>query len=307
MARQTARRSVFGLILIAGFSLAACAEEENDPGSDAETDTIDDGGDTNTDVSTDGDDDTSPETDEDAETDTVDDTGEDADVADVTDTSDALDTEVIDDAGADVDADDNSDTSVDVDPDTEDCLLACGLGCVAPEFAPCGVDGNLYCSTCEMDCYGIEEAADRSICIADLDTCDPPDDATAVPYSAWTPPEGCSVETMSGFGDWISNSVYTAEIELEDDMDCIDENAFSGIDWSSYRLVRAVQVENPSIELRGVAELGGEITVFTASERYCGGAPPPSSAVWLLVPADERSVTVSNCTFGTCPDGPPRP
>lgn len=293
------------------FGATACAEEEVDPGSDAVDDTTDtaadfgdaasDTADTSADTSADSGDDGAPDADVDTESD--------ADTTDAADTGDTTDSGEDADDAADVtdaiDANDAADVIEDADPDVDDCLLLCGLGCVAPEFAPCGIDGRLYCSECEMDCLGVAVAPDRSLCVEDA--CDPPEDATAVPYAAWTPPEGCSVETTSGFGDWLSNAVYTAEIELEDELNCLDENAISGIDWGSFRLVRAVQIENPSIELRGVAELAGAITVFTASARYCGGAAPPSTAVWLLVPADERSVSFVGCLFGTCPDGPPPP
>jgi len=52
----------------------------------------------------------------------------------------------------------------DVDCSIEECLAECGDGCPAPEFQPCGEDGNLYCNTCEMGCRGIEEAGSRDVC-----------------------------------------------------------------------------------------------------------------------------------------------
>ncbi|MCB9519629.1 MAG: hypothetical protein H6700_02690 [Myxococcales bacterium] len=52
----------------------------------------------------------------------------------------------------------------------EECLAECGDGCPAPEFQPCGADGELYCNECEMSCHGVEPAADRSVC-SSLETC----------------------------------------------------------------------------------------------------------------------------------------
>src|SRR5690606_37758127 len=60
------------------------------------------------------------------------------------------------------------------EPDVEACVNDCGIGCPAPQFQTCGEDGQRYCGTCVMACYGVEEADDRSVCHTtnpDEDTC----------------------------------------------------------------------------------------------------------------------------------------
>jgi len=51
-----------------------------------------------------------------------------------------------------------------VDAPVDSCLEACGYGCPAPEYWVCGEDGNFYCNTCYMNCYGVQEASNRTIC-----------------------------------------------------------------------------------------------------------------------------------------------
>ncbi|MBA2662803.1 MAG: DUF4377 domain-containing protein [Bradymonadaceae bacterium] len=44
------------------------------------------------------------------------------------------------------------------------CLEACAIGCVAPQYQPCATDGNFYCSTCQIECGGLEVAEDPAVC-----------------------------------------------------------------------------------------------------------------------------------------------
>ena len=42
----------------------------------------------------------------------------------------------------------------------DECLDQCGVGCPAPEYQICASDGQMYCNTCVIDCYGLTVAAD---------------------------------------------------------------------------------------------------------------------------------------------------
>ncbi len=53
-------------------------------------------------------------------------------------------------------------TEMDCD-ELESCLENCGDGCIPPGGLLCASDGNLYCGTCELACYGVTEA-ERSHC-----------------------------------------------------------------------------------------------------------------------------------------------
>lgn len=296
--------------LLAGSGLLACANEEQTPEPDASdaTDTADsaDGGDVEPDTDDAGDASDAP-----PDSDDVADTADTTDVADTADATDSgTDTDTVDpdadDASDDVDSATDTDAS-DVDPDVLDaCLAACGVGCVAAEYAPCGVDGNLYCSECEMECRGIAEAPDRSVCDPEGAACDPPADAEVVAWAEWTPPGDCYVPTMGTRGSLLTE-VFESEASLEGVLDCAVPNTPSGIDWGTHRLVRAVFFENPTGELRGVSQQDGRVTVHLAAPVYCGGAAPPDSAVYVLLPTSGDPVEVNECRYGRCPDGPPRP
>lgn len=42
----------------------------------------------------------------------------------------------------------------------QSCIDACGDGCPAPEFQTCASDGKRYCSSCVIECKGLEVAED---------------------------------------------------------------------------------------------------------------------------------------------------
>ena len=46
----------------------------------------------------------------------------------------------------------------------EQCLEGCGDGCPPPDSRICGSNGERYCNSCVMQCYGVEAAMDPSIC-----------------------------------------------------------------------------------------------------------------------------------------------
>ena len=183
--------------------------------------------------------------------------------------------------------------------DPTECLLACGIGCPAPEFQPCGLDGQLYCTTCVMGCYGVTPADDPAVCAA----CRGYDASLAVPWTQWPTPPGCDGWAS---GTPIGFAVATNESELDALLDCTAASEPSGIDWSRQRAVRVVREYNPSLAVTGAFAVGGGTAITTTSEVYCGGAPPPTSFVWVLIAAGTGEVTQQSCTTGHC-FGPPRP
>jgi hypothetical protein len=88
--------------------------------------------------------------------------------------------------------------------------------------------------------------------------------------------------------------------EFFEDIDCL-ETADPNIDFTTHRLAFVVASSNPDIELRGVVEdETGAIKIYTASPAYCGGAAPPDSGLYVLVPLDEREIVHSHCGYGEC-------
>ncbi len=47
--------------------------------------------------------------------------------------------------------------------ETEQCLDECPVGCASPENRICASNGEKYCNTCAIECYGLTEAED-SVC-----------------------------------------------------------------------------------------------------------------------------------------------
>jgi len=46
----------------------------------------------------------------------------------------------------------------------DECLEACPVGCPAPEYWPCGENGQKYCNECVMACYQVSLAEDPATC-----------------------------------------------------------------------------------------------------------------------------------------------
>ena len=49
------------------------------------------------------------------------------------------------------------------DQSVQQCLDECGVGCPAPEYLICASDGQKYCNTCVIECYGLT-VVDQSTC-----------------------------------------------------------------------------------------------------------------------------------------------
>ncbi len=295
--RQTRALLPISLVLVLG----ACGAEETDPPTDTSEDGTDtDGGDVDTDATDvsgdpDGTVDAAVDAPVDVPVDVPTDGSGDPDASDVTDTDVAPD-------AADGSGDTASDVPTDL-PDIEDCLAGCGVGCPAPEFQPCASDGNFYCNTCIIGCYGLD-VLDPVSC-APGEVCAAPADAPAIETVEYTGNELC-VLPYPDFGSGALTVVMTTEEEFQAVVPC-EEEGLSGINWNVHRLVRAVFSENPAATLRGVVEEEGSgVGVYLSAPRYCGGAPPPDTSVWLLVPAGDGEVRVETCGYGTC-EGPPRP
>ena len=241
--------------------------------------------------------DTSDTSAEDTADTTVDDTSDTA-VEDTADTTvdDTSDTSVDD--TSDTTVDDTSDTSVDdTSGGLEACLFACGVGCPAPEFQICGTDGQLYCNSCYMDCYGVATASQPSVC----DPCGVYDPATAVAFRLWDAPESCSMSFDSG----ASFGVATSEAELRALLPCMDPaTAITGVDWGSEVVVRVVQAYNPSMTVQGVFNTPSGVEVATRSPVYCGGAAPPTSAAFVVVASGSAGLHQASCLDGECTGGP---
>jgi hypothetical protein len=209
-----------------------------------------------------------------------------------------------DDSGDDA-VDDASDLdSTDVDSDVADvdgCYMACGLGCPAPEFQPCGTDGERYCNECIMECDGIGLADTTFECEA---PCALPAAGTEPVWSEWTPPEGCPLAFGEPFGDAFFLDVSDEESFVSSRI--CPEGVASGIDWEAQRLVRAVVSDNPAGSVLGVRVEADVATIYLAAPAYCGGARPPSMSFYLLLPAGDDTVEQDVCIRGQC-QGPPRP
>ena len=178
------------------------------------------------------------------------------------------------------------------------CLAACGVGCPAPEYQLCGNDGQLYCTSCQMGCYGMTEATDPAVCAA----CRPWVGVATIPWRLWTPPGDCA----SPFDRSAFFEVYTSEAGLISALNCSDPAATTGIDWNAERVVRVVATDNPSLAVVDVYDLNRGNVVLTTSEVYCGGAAPPTAVAYLVIPAGPALVDQVSCLSGHC-TGPPRP
>ena len=271
------------LLLVAG---CVTEEEVTDPAADTAVDSggsgSDAGDDTLTaDSSSDGGDDTTVE-------DTAADTAVDDTAADGS--SDTMpDDTSIEDTG--------SDTTVADTMDVEACLLDCGVGCPAPEFQICGADGERYCNSCYMNCYGVQPAGDPSIC----SPCGVYDSSTAVAYREWTAPSSCFMSFDSG----ASFAIATSEGELRAMLPCMDAaEPVTGIDWTTEQVVRVVQSYNPSIAVQGVFASSDGTIVATRSPVYCGGAAPPTSAAFVIIAAGAPTPRQESCIDGVCSGGP---
>lgn len=203
------------------------------------------------------------------------------------------------DAGPDVDAAADADAETDT---LDGCLNACGVGCPAPEFQPCGTDGERHCSECIMACEGVGLADTTFACEA---PCELPSAGTEPEWAEWTPPEDCPLAFPEPFGTDAFFAEFTDEAAFELAGIC-PEGVASEIDWDTQRLVRAVVADNPSGSLLGVRQDADVTTVYLAAPVYCGGAPPPSTSFYVLLPAGDDSVEQNVCIRGAC-QGPPRP
>lgn len=245
------------------------------------------------------------------DTGTVSDSGMDADSEETTDAgAGSADTTMEDTAGDTALEDTAADTSVedttadtameDTAADTADvegCLLGCGVGCPAPEFQICGADGELYCNSCYMNCYGVQPAADPSLC----SPCGVYDSATAVDYRLWSEPSSCFMSFDSG----TSFAVATTEAELRAMLPCMDPaEPVTGVDWATEQVVRVVQSYNPSLTVQGVFAVADGTVVATRSPVYCGGAAPPTSAAFVIVASGRAGIRQESCIDGICEGGP---
>jgi hypothetical protein len=50
-----------------------------------------------------------------------------------------------------------------IDNEVQQCINNCPTGCAAPEYRICASDGEKYCNTCTIECYGLTEV-DDSVC-----------------------------------------------------------------------------------------------------------------------------------------------
>ena len=113
--------------------------------------------------------------------------------------------------------------------DVEQCLMECPLACPAPEYQICGADGNLYCNTCIMDCKGVEEADDPSICDPAPQACE--SDSDCAPGAEWCEDGECVACDNSGmfckmycqYGMVERNGCHPCQCAERDDR-CIDKD-----------------------------------------------------------------------------------
>lgn len=286
-----------GWLMIAAAATVAvgCANEEADPPGDTGTDTSDATGDT-----------PNPDVDEDTTEPDATDAGDpdvpDAPVPDVdpdTDATDAgppdVDPDVLPDAVPDVLPD-----ATDVSPDVEACLQECGVGCPAPEFQPCATDGNRYCSTCIMDCYGLDEADDPSFCDAPT-ACPTPTAGTPVTWRPLTLPETCP--DLFGFDGF--SATYSSAAALAEGLNC-DEGTVFDVDFNSERVHIGAVSDNPVGEVQDVRQGEDGVVVYLTAPRYCGGARPPTTLLPIVLPGVDSPVQDDVCLTGIC-EGPPRP
>lgn len=226
------------------------------------------------------------------------------DTADIpVDDTSVEDTSVEDTSAEDTSVEDTTDTAVDdttiddTSANVEECLLGCGVGCPAPEFQICGSDGQRYCNSCYMDCYGVVPATQPSVC----DPCGVYDPATAEPYRLWPTPDSCFMSFDSG----ASFEIATSEAALRALLPCMDPSAeITGIDWAGEVVVRVTQPYNPSLTVQGVFRTPAGVEVATRSPVYCGGAAPPTSAAFVIVAASSAGLHQSSCIDGECTGGP---
>ena len=224
---------------------------------------------------------------------TVSDSGVDADSEETTDAGAGSADTSVEDTAADTAMEDTAADTADV----ESCLLACGVGCPAPEFQICGADGELYCNSCYMNCYGVQPAADPSLC----SPCGVYDSATAVDYRLWSEPSSCFMSFDSG----TSFAVATTEAELRAMLPCMDPaEPVTGVDWAAEQVVRVVQSYNPSLTVQGVFAVADGTVVATRSPVYCGGAAPPTSAAFVIVASGRAGIRQESCIDGICEGGP---
>jgi hypothetical protein len=180
-----------------------------------------------------------------------------------------------------------------------DCYLECGVGCPAPEFQECGVDGNLYCNLCNMQCSDVEPAEDRSLC----GICESPAGLTA-DWDRFDVPEGCTGEDE--FGDsWLET--YETVEDARTALGCGTDVPIN-ILFPDEVLVRAVFPENPAGDVFTVqTEDGPNQHIYMSAPPYCGGAAPPNTVIWLVLDNNGGTIEQHTCVAGRCPVGPPAP
>jgi len=178
------------------------------------------------------------------------------------------------------------------------CLESCGAGCPAPEFQPCATDGERYCNTCTMACYGLDEADDPSVCDASVPTCDPRTDGDAIPFRAFVFPEDC-IERLDVHE---SDAVYDSAASFFEDHDC-DGEPDLGVDFDTERLVRAVMMDNPAGAVIAVREVDEDVVIQITAPRYCGGAAPPNTSAYIVAESEFSTFVSNPCLSGICDDG----
>ncbi len=177
---------------------------------------------------------------------------------------------------------------------TEACLETCSDSCAPVDAQLCGANGAWYCDDCELLCYGVEGARGNAVC----DRCATPDGAETVTWRLLPWPDGCA---DTGFVDQYT-AVYSSEVEFLADNPC--HGGSPDVDWTTERLARFVFSENPDATVRDVAVVDGTVTAFMEGDVYCGGAPPMSTAVLVVLPLDDTPVDAFTCVVGTCGHGP---
>ncbi len=137
-----------------------------------------------------------------------------------------------------------------------------------------------------------------------IDVCDATDAfPTTVAWRAVALPDACRGPSPETPVD--PPVVVTSAEDFATALRC-DEAVDPGVDFGAERVVLAIFPENQDAVPLGAHRDGDRVRVQLAAPRYCGGAPPPDTAVLVALPADEAAVYVDACVYGAC-DGPPRP
>lgn len=176
--------------------------------------------------------------------------------------------------------------------DLETCLLDCGVGCPAPAFQECGVDGNDYCNDCTAACYEVELADDRELC-----ECTPPP-GTPIRLAPWEIPDGCVDNNPEGGESGTAYNVFDAAAWFT-----CEPGVSVEVENGNEVLVRAVFPENPDGAVRGVYQATGEdlYTIYMTGQQYCGGPAPTSTVAYYMLPfGDETRYEVETCTHTQC-------